>query len=164
MVHKKLNKEQITALEQAGFEVTTNYLPVFYRYRLNSVTYCSSNQRRVRNSSICRVRIPSSHEVCFGSISTFCFANGVPAAVVSVYESTDDCIISESSYHSFLQPDDHAAAKCVKLFMFKVKKLSISKRLVAIPPEVILGKCVHIPIKHSPTDCIVTMPNYVEHH
>lgn len=49
--------------------------------------------------------------------------------------------------------------------MFKVNKLSLSKRLIAVSAEeTVLRKCVHIPQKHSSTDFIVLTPNLVEHH
>lgn len=164
VVHKALSDKQVTALQQADFQVTTTTLPVFPRYKINGVTFSSSKQCKLRNSSICQIKIQSSHEICFGSIGAFCFTGGVPAVLVSVFESTENCVIGESRSRSVLQPDDCRAAKCVELFIFKVKKISISNRLVAIPPENIIRKCVHIPLKHSPTDFIVTLPNYFENH
>ncbi len=48
--------------------------------------------------------------------------------------------------------------------LIKVKKLSLSNKLIAISPTDLVEKCVHIPVKYSPHDIIVTLPNKVEHH
>ena len=163
VINKRLNEDQVKSLEHAGFKVQAATVPTFRYCRINGVVFSSSRKGTMRDSSICQFRLPS-HEVCFGSIAMFCLTDGVLAMFISVFEATRDCFLSEGSFGSLLQPDDHVAAKCANLFFFNVKKLSITNRLVAISPEHILGKCVHIPIKHYPTDCIVTSPNYIEHH
>ena len=48
--------------------------------------------------------------------------------------------------------------------MFKVKKLSVSKELTAIPVTSILSKCVLIPVEGLEWNYIIVLPNQVEHH
>ena len=45
----------------------------------------------------------------------------------------------------------------------KVKKISVSKQVVAVAVNNLIQKCVHVPIKHSSTDFIIFMPNVYEH-
>ena len=45
-----------------------------------------------------------------------------------------------------------------------VKKITVSNQLEAVGVDAIKQKCVHVPIKHSPTDVIVLQPNVYEHH
>ena len=82
----------------------------------------------------------------------FCLVDEVPTAIVSLFDSSD------------ASDDSITAAACIQLFIFKVKKLSLSQRCIAIPLQNIVRKCVHIPMKHSASDYIVTIPNSVEHH
>ena len=53
-------------------------------------------------------------------------------------------------------------SKSVNKFIFCVKKLSLSNKMVAIPATDIKLKCIHIPIKGSPVDLV--LPNMYEHH
>lgn len=161
VTHMKLSKEELEALDEGGFKVMGSTLPGFPRYKGNSV-FVSSKPRNLRNSSICKIRLPSKE--CFGSIRKFCFVGTASVALVSVFESTGEDILKEPHHSSSLNTDDHKAAKCINSFIFKVKKISLSNKVVAVSLSSILTKCVHIPLKHSPTDFIVTIPNIVEHH
>ena len=102
----------------------------------------------------------------FGSIQKFCFINGIHLAIVSLFECTGEEVISiPPQRHCFsLLENDYKAAKIFNLFAFKVKKLSLSRKLVAVSPDDLVEKCVHIPIKYSPNDIILTLPNTIEHH
>ena len=72
-----------------------------------------------------------------------------------IVSSTGEGVLAKSTCPSSLQSGDFEAARCINLYIHKVKKLSLSKRLIAICPEHLLEKCVHIPVKYSPTDYIV---------
>ena len=47
---------------------------------------------------------------------------------------------------------------------FAIVKISVSNQLVAVSVNAIKQKCVHMPIKHSPTDVNVFQPNVYQHH
>lgn len=162
ITHKKLSTEEITLLQNAGNDVS-QYVPVFPRYRVRGVVYASSSPRNSRDSSTCMVPTLS-HGVCFGSIHRFCFVNGVPVAIISLFDLTNQDIHKESPPGSTLLTNDNRAARCINKFMYEVKKLSLAKTLVVISPDSLLTKCIHIPVKHSPTDYIVVIPNMFEKH
>ena len=88
----------------------------------------------------------------------------VSYTIIAVFTSTGEDILTSSRRYCTLHPDDQAAASCINSFIFKVQKISLSNRLIAVPLEDIIQKCIHIPLKYSPTDFIVTLPNVFEHH
>lgn len=163
VVHQKLTTEEIKVLKDSGFQVTQS-VPVFFRYKEKGVIFASSRPHNSRDSSACQVSIGASGETCFGSILRFCFVDKIPVAIISIFQHTGQDIHKEPCSRSSLQADDHRAAKFINIFMSKVKKLSLSKRIVVVTPDSILRKCIHIPIKHSSTDYIVTLPNSIEKH
>lgn len=165
VVHRILNEEETRAIREAGFQLTGNSLPVYPRYRKDGVVYISQRSTK-RDSSICKIRIKngSNSKIAFGSILKFCLVTNTLVILVTIFDSTDESALPESMAHSSLHSSDIKAARCISLFVNKVKKLSLSKKLIAICPEDLLEKSVHIPVKYSPTDYIVTMPNTFEHH
>lgn len=163
VTQKKLSEEELKALHESGFQVIAATSPVFPRYKSStSSVFLSHKQRNLRDSSICMINMPTG--TGYGSIRKFCFASATEVAIVSLFELTKENVLKEPRRSSSLCTSDHKAAKCVNSFVFKVKKLSLSNKIVAISVDNIIQKCVHIPIKHSSTDFIVTMPNTVEHH
>ena len=164
IVHKHLSEEEKTAIENAGYHVTRNVLPVFPRYRKNGVVF-TSKSTKLRNSTVCMISIATgdTSEICFSSISLFCFVNGSPIIIAKVFELCGN-ILPQSSLQSSLRPEDIEATKNMNAFIYKVKKLSLSGKLIVISPEALLEKCVHIPMKYSPNDVIVTLPNTFEYH
>lgn len=106
-----------------------------------------------------KVQRGTSEVICFGSISKFCFLSEAPIVIVSVFDCTGESILVASMHHSSLLPQDISAARCINLYIHKVKKLCFSQGAIAIHPKDIIGKCVHVPVKHSPTDFIVTEHN-----
>lgn len=165
IVHKNLSQEEKKAVVEAGYLVTGNTLPVFPRYMIDGVVYASFKPSNERNSSVCMVNVQNgtSSEFCFGTISKFCFVGGSSAVLVieSLFECTGESILVQSMHRSSLLPEDIRAARGIDLYIYKVKK---SQGVIAISPKDIVRKCVHVPVKHSPTDFIVTQPNTIEHH
>ena len=79
-----------------------------------------------------RIRaLTSQVQELFGSIQKFCFINGISLAIVSLFECTGEEVISiPPQRHCFsLLENDYKAAKIFNLFAFKVKKLSLSRKL-----------------------------------
>ena len=116
----------------------------------------------MRNSSVCMIRMPN--EICFGSIRRFCYIGEAQVAIASLFDRTNEDILKEPRPTSILHTEDHIAARCINSFIFKVKKISLTQKMVAFSVDRLIKKCVHIPIKHSSTDYIVTIPNIIEHH
>ena len=56
IVNKTLSSDQVTVLRLAGLD-TPNSVPTYPRYKINGIVYFSSNEQRVRNSSVCQLRI-----------------------------------------------------------------------------------------------------------
>ena len=44
-------------------------------------------------------------------------------------------------------------------FMHKVKKVSVTKKTIAVPVDNIKRVCVHIALKYSPIDLVIMQPN-----
>ncbi len=130
-------------MQEAGFSIENHIVPVFPRYRQDGVTYSVSSKHNSRNNSICKIYRP----------------------VCGKEEYTDEEVLAmpQSQHRHSLSEDDYKAAKLFNLFGFKVKKLSLSNKLIAISLTDLVEKCVHIPVKYSPHDIIVTLPNKVEH-
>lgn len=161
--HEKIKEKERTALTEAEYSVDTS-LPVFSRLRHGSITYSSQNEKQkkaLRCSSVCALKHNSG--MLFGSIVLFCFTDGVPIAVVDIFEQTCESPLSCLRDPS-LNGLDGSQTKALNDFVFKVKKLSVSNKTVAVPVSSILAKCIHIPIKYSPCDYIVMIPNIFEHH
>ena len=137
-------------------------LPVCERIRHNSILYVATNGKdRVRDGSICIYKYEST--LHFGSILQFCFVKRQLVAIVRVFQATEDGILN--SIHTPTLPDNVLTlCSTVDNFIFCVKKLSLTNQTIAIPATSISLKCVHIPVKGSPLDFIITMPNMFEHH
>ena len=102
---------------------------------------------------------------CFGSVKKLCFTDdSVPAAIVSVFEPTGEDVVPKPRYHSLLREDDEDDFKATKIFevvYIQSQKVIYNKSVSA---EDIIQKCIHIPVKYSPTDFISILPNNIEHH
>ena len=109
--------------------------------------------------SICSIKLES--DTVFGSVETLFDINGSHMAIISVYEIVEEQVLDNLMPPTLLQL--HKYKVCTP-FIFKVKKLSLSKTIVTKPVKNILSKCVLVPIKHSPTDIIIVPPNSFEHH
>ena len=162
IVHRSLTSTDKTVISRAGYQLNSSTLPSFSRYFKNGVlfiVYKSSNQR---DSSVCKVAINS--EVFYGRIRKFFLVSGISVVILTLFEHSTQCIFTESMQYSSLLPQDITAARNVKTYIIKVKKLTISSKIIAISANNILEKCVLIPIPNSPHDLIVTQPNVFEHH
>ena len=158
IAHKTLSSDYIQVLRTNNYSVTS-HTPVFLRYKLGSVVYHSWNSDRLRNSSICKF-IESNGQASFGSIRCFCFCDGLSIAIIAVFGSSSD--IFESVRDSTISELNRS--KDINSYLFKVQKISVTQRTVAVPTNSIICKCVHIPIKGKSYDYIVTLPNTYEHH
>ena len=170
IVHCTLNQNELKAIEEAGLLVPTAAVPTYPRFKQQvGLTLSSAKSHNSRNNSICMIckhSLTSQVQELFGSIQKFLLVNGDPIAIVSIFERTGEEVISiPAPQHCLsLLENDYKAAKMFNLFAFKVKKLSLSQKLVAVSPHDLTEKCVHIPIKYSPNDIIITLPNTIEHH
>ena len=165
--NKTLDSSELKVLEEAGFHVTSS-LPFFPSYKHGDFVTSMAKMHNSRNNSICKIRITDKPHVeeFFGSIQKFCFINGTPIALVALFEKINEDIVSvpDLQHHHTLLENDHKAARIFNLFAVKVKKLSLSRKLVAVTTNNIAEKAVHVPIKYSPYDIIVSIPGNIEHH
>ena len=46
----------------------------------------------------------------------------------------------------------------IKKFMHKVKKVSVTKKTIAVPIDNIKRVCAHIALKYSPIDLVIMQP------
>ena len=158
IAHKTLSDDYIQVLRTNNYSVTS-HTSVFPRYKLGSVVYHSWKSDRLRNSSVCKFT-ESNGQASFGSIRCFCFCNGLSIAIIAIFGSSSD--IFESVRDSPIS--ELNLSKEINSYLFKVQKISVTQRTVAVPTSSIISKCVHIPIKGKSYDYITTLPNTYEHH
>ena len=162
ITHKQLNHNTASALVSASYINSSHPLPVLptcRRIRHNSTLYSAKNgQDRVRDGSICIFKYESVLQ--FGSIYQFCFAKGEIVAIVNLFR------LSEQNLLDSVRPTTLtlALSNSINKFVFCVEKLSLTNQTVAIPASSINFKCIHIPVKGSPLDFIILIPNMFEHH
>ena len=118
------------------------------------------NKETKRNSSVCEVRYTenaASFELLFISVRRICMINNVWYAIGDVFDKTNEKI---------LDCDDGVlcAHQHIEKYMHKVKKVSLTKKTIAVSINNIISVCVHIALKYSPTDYIFLQPNEYEHH
>lgn len=117
--------------------------------------------QRVRNGSICIFKYES--ELLFGSITQFCFSKGETIAIIRVFEHIRQSLLDSVSMPA--TPElDHSMCFEIDNFIFCVTKLSLTNLTLAVPVVSLCAKCVHIPIKGSPFDYVVAIPNMFEYH
>ena len=165
ITHKRVPETVANALLSANFIDSLHPFPVMpmcERIRHNSILYSVTKGRdRVRDGSICLFKHEST--LHFGSILQFCFAKRQLVAVIRVFKATEQSILN--SVHTPTLPNDKLPlCSTIDNFIFCIKKLSLTNQMIAIPVTSISLKCVHIPVKGSPQDFIITMPNMFEHH
>ena len=85
---------------------------------------------------------------------------------MALFEKINEDIVSvpDLQHHHSLLENDHNTARIFNLFAVKVKKLSLSRKLVSVTTNNIVEKAVHVLIKYSQYDIIVSIPNKIEHH
>lgn len=158
---RELSASEKEVLSLAGLPISSNKISVFPRYRTNRLAVYSKECTRqdcVRNNSICTIRSDQDGPQ-FGSVETLCGVGGRHIAVVELFEKTN-----KGPLESLPPPHEEPNTPRINSFVYEVKKLSLSSRTVVVDVHKLLQKCVHIPIKHSPTDFIVTIPNTFELH
>ena len=162
--HKRITEKVKTALTEAEYTPDPS-LPVLCRVKRGSVIYSSQNdskKKALRCSSVCAFQHHSGMQ--FGSIALFCFTNGLPIAVIDIFEQTREGLLTHVGDPSLNGLGGDMEAETLNDFVFKVKKLSVSNKTVAVHVSSIVAKCVHIPIKYSSCDYIIMIPNTFEHH
>ncbi|SMN12478.1 hypothetical protein SPBRAN_1133 [uncultured Candidatus Thioglobus sp.] len=158
IVHKKLEDVEVKALEEAGFHVTTPNLPVFPRYRKGSTVFFSAKPVIAPYARYAYIQVALAMKNVLGTSASFAL---LVVFQQQLFPYSSLLKKAKLSRNSLLNNDDYKASTTLKLFAFKVKKLSLSTRVIAVSPENILQKCIRIPVKYS---FIVTLPNIIEHH
>ena len=164
--HKKLDTKAGSALLSANFIDTIHplpTLPICERVKSKSILYTTrkNEDQRVRNSSICIFKHES--QLLFGSIMQFCFSKGETVAVIRVFEHVQQSLLD--SVDSPRIPElNYSVCEDIDNYIFCVKKLSLTNLILAVPALSLCAKCVHIPLKGSPYDYIVVIPNMFEYH
>ena len=165
--HKKLNESVATALYSALFVNSIDplpTLPVCERIRHNSTLYTTAakeGNHKARDGSIC---VFTNHSTLhFGSIFQFCFCNGSLVAVIREFEQLEQTVF-DNIRHPTHPELTISLCNPITDFVFCVKKLSLTNKMVAVPVSSIFQKCVHIPVKGVLFDYIITIPNMFEHH
>lgn len=165
IIQKRTNEVATNALVSAGLcQPSTTALPTCYKVRHRSILYTAKPEgarQTCRNGSICIYKDATG--LHFGTIRLFCFTGSDISAVVDRFENSKRCFFDGQRLRS-LRESTAIEAKLVNEFIFTVKKLSLSKKTVAIPISSILAKCIHIPLKGSPFDHVISLPNMLEHH
>lgn len=135
---------------------------LFPRYCLNGVLYKSWKRcENLRNSSICKFMTAQGKTV-FGSIYRFCLCNQNPVAIIAVFTSVGDALDGiEKATIPEINPYN-TTLSC----LYKVKKLSATNQLIAIPVSSIITKCTLVPIMKPGCDYdfISPIPNLYERH
>ena len=165
ITHRKVTESVANALFLANFIDSLHpspVLPMCEQIRHNSILYSATNgKNRKRDGSICIYKYEST--LHFGSILQFCFAKRQLVAVIRVFTATEQSILN--SVRTPTLPDEVVTlCSTTDNFIFCANKLSLTNQIVAIPASSITLKCVHIPMKGSPQDLIITIPNMFEHH
>lgn len=114
VVHKKLSMDELNALITSGYHVTDDSVPTFQRYKEKDSVYISRKPQNKRDSSVCMIRMPS--KTFFGSIKKLCYVDATPVAIIAVYKRVkpaEEDILQEPRHQSYLQSNDHKAARCI---------------------------------------------------
>ena len=128
---------------------------------INGTAYQAKKTKLARDSSVCEFMYHDT--LMFGSIRKFyVLKNADHIAIIDVYEWVSQGILDNVS------PTMHDLKSFRNMqlnsYFVVIKKISLTNNVVAVPVISILRKCVHVPIKYSPTDVIIFQPNIYEHH
>ena len=91
--------------------------------------------------------------LCLGSIRKFCVLKEGHIAIIDVYEQVPEGLLD--AFKPSLQELKTVRNTLLNRYFAIVKKISVSNQLVAVSVNAIKQKCVHVPIKHSPTDMLL---------
>ena len=107
-------------------------------------SYHYSKGQRLCNCSICMFTDPATDDTRFGYIQLFCIVKNTHVAIVKGFGLTHVSPLEglKSPQLSELSTDYEA----FNTIVYKVKKLSVSNRTVAVPTSSI----VHVPVKYCP--------------
>lgn len=160
-VQKKIGENLTKALYSASFINSLYPLPSLWKIRHKSILYTTKKENASRDGSVFFYQ----STLFFGSIVQFCFSAKDLVVLVEVFDQVGKGILD--NIHSPTNPRlSHSTCNGITDYIFCVKKLSCSKhtRVHAISVSSIFAKCVHIPVKDTAFDYIITMPNMFEHH
>ena len=117
------------------------------RILTNHACLALQNEKKKRNSSVCEVENSDNFELLFA----VCTINKNWYAIGDVLEKTQESILDCGDNFP-------CAHQQIKNFIYKVK-MSLTKKMIAIPVGSIVRICVHIAVKYSPIDYIILQPN-----
>lgn len=100
----------------------------------------------------------------FVSVRRLCFINGSTIGIGNVFQSMQHDILNAIGKPSVKNHTLQNRSSLINRYIYKVRKLSLSKTVVAFPVSSIIQQCVHVPLKHSETDFVILQPNPFEHH
>ena len=154
---RKITNEESQLIMDELDQESGSYITTFSKYRFNHTTLRATDSVK---TSACRNDSIFSLDEHFCSIKTLCCIGDRHMAIVEVFEEAHDQHLPQARQRELLQNSRLIDVS----FLHQVKKLSLSKTTKIVPIEKLASKCVLIPLKHSPTNCIVTLPNSLEHH
>ena len=159
--NKQLLTDEANILSNSDYRVSDKVLPTYLSYMINGTAYQAKKTKLARDSSVCEFMYHDT--LMLGSIRKFyVLKNADHIAIIDVYERVSQGILDNVS------PTIHDLKSFRNMqlnsYFVVVKKISLTNNVVAVPVISILRKCVHVPIKYSPTDVIIFQPNIYEHH
>ena len=160
---RDLSQQEKEVLFAAGLSIPSK-ISVFPRYKIERLVVHSkecSRKDSVRNNSVCIIHSDTGGPQ-FGSVETLRGVGGRHIAFVHLFEKNYEGTLSSLTPPRELSLRTNQSQ--INSVIYKVKKLSLSSQTIAVSVDKLLQKCVHVPIKYSRTDFIVTMPNTLEHH
>ena len=137
---------------------------VFGRVKLKGVIYHSKEHERLgksRNSSV--ISFLENGKLQFGYILFFSLG-GSPIALVEKFSIMDKGILDNLDPPELQQLLHQDIRTVLGNIIYQVKKLSVSKQLIALPNTSIVNKCVLIPVKGVEWNYVILQPNSIEHH
>ena len=157
----QLLTDEANILSNSDYRVSDKVLPTYLSYMINGTAYQAKKTKLARDSLVCEFIYLDT--LMLGSIRKFyVLKNADHIAIIDVYERVSQGILDNVS------PTIHdlKSFRYMQLnsYFVVVKKISLTNNVVAVPVISILRKCVHVPIKYSPTDVIIFQPNIYKHH
>ena len=116
-----------------------------------------------KNSTICQYYTSIDGSIHIGSIQLIGMATE-PFVIIKQYNKLPCGILVDQDLPSLVTLQQDYIPDVLKKYFSCVNKLSVASSLCCIPASQLQKKCVCIPIKHSPVDYIITIPNFIEHH
>ena len=150
-----LSKDELDAIEVAGLHVPDDGTMTFQSYRWKKTLYHAKTST-LWDSSVCEFEQQGIKTL--GSIRRFCILQQGPVAIIDVFERLHEGILHgiAASRPLLAANEEH-----LNRFFVKVNKKCVTKTLTVAFTNCLIQKCIHIPVKHSPTDTIAYLPNLI---